>query len=77
MPSADEAEDLVVLNAAIQTKQLACFVYLTVLDDASADELMMMGQHDRTNAEAIQAGLRSYRSEIRRLVDQHVRKYPD
>lgn len=69
--------DLEVMKAAIVQKKLDCYSYMESLDSADEKQLLHSGYADKTNAEAMQHAFRMYKRDIKKLLDTHVKKYPD
>lgn len=72
-----EKKDLDVLSAAVHTQKTACYSYLESLDKADARQLETSGYRGKTNAEAMQHAFRLFQRDIKKLIDAHVKKYPD
>jgi hypothetical protein len=72
-----EAADLEVMKAAMQKKKLECYSYMESLDRADARQLETSGYGGKTNAEAMQHAFKMFQKDIKKLVDAHVKKYPD
>jgi hypothetical protein len=72
-----EQADLDVMKAAILGKKLGCYSYMESLDRADARQLECSGYKGKTNAEAMQHAFRMFQQDIKKLIDQHVKKYPD
>lgn len=76
-PKNQEQRDLEKLRQEIRAKKDACYSYMESLDRADAQQLETSGYKGKTNAEAMQHAFRLFQREIKKLVDAHVRKYPD
>jgi len=75
--SEQQATDLMELRQAMKEEKLTCFSWLSTLADATPDQLRNNGFSGKTNAEAVLAGLRYSQKKIKKLLDEHTRRYPD
>jgi hypothetical protein len=72
-----EQKDLDEMKAAIQKKKLECYAYMESLDKLDARQLVMSGYGNDTNAEAMRDAFHRFQGDIKKLIDKHVKKYPD
>jgi hypothetical protein len=72
-----EKADLEAMLARKQEIQNTCFSMLASLDKAGERELETSGCKGLSNAEAMRKFFQIYQRDIKKLIDSHVRKYPD
>ena len=72
-----EHHDAEILCAAIISKKQACYSYMESLDRADARQLETSGYKGKTNAEAMQIAFKHYQRDIKKLIEDHFKKYPD
>jgi len=77
MMSEQEAEDIVVLRAAIQKAKLGCYEYLKTLNRLDVTGLEHSGYRGITNSEAMRDQFNRTERTIEKLIRAHEAKYPD
>lgn len=77
MISPQEQKDIDLLNEAIQKEKLNTFSFLSSLNEADINQLKYSGYGGKTNAEAMQMAFQGSLKKIKKLIVEHVQRYPD
>ncbi len=73
----DESEALTQLHARQRKLKDSCFSYLSTLDAATPAQLKAYGYIGISTAEAMRAAFQSYVKQLSKLIQDHVRNFPD
>lgn len=72
-----EQKDIDELKKAVDAKKISTFNYLGAIEQADERHLLTAGYGGKTNAEAMRIIFVAAKKELKRLMDAHLKKYPD
>lgn len=72
-----EAEAIEILQKKIRDKKISTFEYLVSVSRLDARGLEVSGYRGKSNAQAMEMIVESAKKELEKLVDAHIKQFPD
>lgn len=77
MMSEQEAIDCEELKRSIASAKQNFYTMCETIERATPEQLKHMGLREKTKAEGMMHYFYSYQKDIKKIMDAHIRKYPD